>query len=271
MKNIFFLSFLLLISAPAFSVCPAPTQNPQRSAKTTMEEIKDWISEKYEELAEIKEEERNDIKSGNQDCSKSPQNTEDQAIKIGVYEYLYENVINQSDEADNYLTPTLNYAQAREEVKSKLFQPPLDQLTEKGEKPGLKQFAQVTGAIGAAGSAIDSVQILIRRDDYSNAVASKNLKISTELREKILEDIKSVQKAETDGCNQLQGLVLENRNLGALVAETASDIIVQILTLESLAVRNLQKEDMLIIPVPTKPEKIKSGKASSASGAVSKK
>lgn len=257
-KTIILLSLFLLAPTVAFSVCPATTTNPPRTIKGTMKQVKNYIVEKYEELSETEEEKKKTAKSGNQDCSHSPQNTEDQAIKITVYEYLTEKVIGHDDETDQYLTPTDDFMEARREVKEKLFQPAPPKLTEKGEwvQEHLGFNAQ---GISQVGNTIDQVRALIRRDDYANAVASKNLEISTELRKKVLEDIASTQKAETDGCNQLQGLVLENRNLGALIAETAADITIQILTLESMAVRNLQKEQISLVPVPTIPKQLKNG------------
>ena len=76
-----------------------------------------------------------------------------------------------------------------------------------------------------------------------------------DLREKIGTDLKSTEKVATSGCNQLQGMLLENRNLAALLKETASDLVVQILTLESLAARNLQKESPQLLTVPNKAKK----------------
>ncbi len=247
------LSIFLLASTTAFAVCPSMTNNPPRSVKGTMKQVKDFVVQKYEELSETAEEQKKEAKSGNQNCSNSPKNSEDNAIKIGVYEYLLDKVIGQSDETAEFLTPTKDFVAARKEVKEKLFQPAPPQLTKAGEwvSDHLGYNAQAAGQIG---NTIDQIQALLRRDEYANAVASKNLEIATELRKKVLEDIASTQKAETNGCNQLQGLVLENRNLGALVAETAADITVQILTLESVAVRSLQKESMSLVPLPKKPK-----------------
>ena len=259
MKKIWILlGLFLFIPTVVLAVCPATTNNPPRTVKGTMKQVKNFIVEKYEELSETAEDQKKTAKSGNQDCQNSPKNTENQSIKIKVYEYLADKVIGQNDDTEEFLTPTKDFTEARREVKAKLFQPAPPQLTEKGEwvQEHLGFNAQTFGKVG---NTIDQIQALIRRDEYANAVASKNLEISTELRKKVLEDIASTQQAATDGCNQLQGLVLENRNLGALVAETASDITIQILTLESMAARNLQKEEISLVPLPKVPQKKENG------------
>ena len=182
---------------------------------------------------------------------------------------MADKVIGHDDETEEFLTPTKDFTEARKQVKEKLFQPAPPQLTERGEK--LQEYTGFnTQVVGQVGNTIDQVRALLRRDEYANAVASKNLEIATELRKKILEDISSTQQAATDGCNQLQGLVLENRNLGALVAETASDITIQILTLESMAARNLQKEEISLVPVPKVPKANKNGDQTTKLGGIVK-
>lgn len=269
-KIFILLGIFFLISTDAYAdECPAPTNNPPRTVEATLKLVQDYIVEKYEELSEKAEKQKKESKFGNQNCANSPQNTKDNAIKIEVYEYLLDKVIGQSDDTHTYLTPSKDFTEARKEVKEKLFQPAPPRLTKSGEwvSDHLGVNAQ---SFDKAGKTIDQIETLLRRDDYANAVASKNLEIATQLRSKVLEDIASTQKAETTGCNQLQGLVLENRNLGALVAETAADITIQILTLESMAARNLQKEAVSLVPLPRVPDKDNSAtgsaiKASSAS------
>lgn len=242
----------LLITLPSWAVCPSMTTNPAREIQSMMDKLKEFLSQQWQDLIQDSEDKVKEVQSGNRDCSKSPLNT--QALKITAYEYLREEVLSKkTDEADEYLPRTRDYAAARNLIKDKFFVRQTEQLTEKGER--LKKWNSFDATmLSGLPTTVQALETLIRRDDYANAVASKNLEISSNLREKVLEDIASTKDAATEGCNQLQGMVLENRNLAALVAETASDIIVQILAMESLAARNLQKEGIELIPLPKKPD-----------------
>lgn len=247
------LSLLTLLSASsAWAVCPAMTENPAVESQTVMQKLKEYASQLIDKLTEEHEEESQEARYGNADCSDSPNNTK--PITMFVYEFLKEEVLDKSrDDGDNYIARTKDYAQAREDVKKQFFAKANVELTERGELlKGVTGF-DMSGLGGGMATTFDRLNIMLRRDDYLNDVAAKNLDISTKLREKIIDDLKSTQDVATDGCNQLQGMLLENRNLAALLSETASDIIVQILTIESLAARNLQKETIELLTVPKKP------------------
>lgn len=253
MKKITLFSLLALFAAlPAQAVCPSMTQNPEREAKTLTDQIKEGLSEMYQHFTEDAEDKQKEAQSGNQDCSKAPKNTKAPTNK--AYDYLKKEVLSKTrDETDDYLPRTKDYATAREQVKKTFFVKPAEQLTERGESLAKATGIDMAAMGGGLTTTVQTLEILIKRDDYANAVASKNLEISAKLRENVLEDLKSVKQAASEGCNQLQGRYLENRNLGSLVAVTAADIIVQILTMEAIAVRSMQKEGIQLIPLPKKP------------------
>jgi 5-methylcytosine-specific restriction enzyme subunit McrC len=62
---------------------------------------------------------------------------------------------------------------------------------------------------------------------------------------------------ETEIGDRRTDIVVENRDLSALVKSTAADLTIQILMLESLGARHLQKESPVLLPVPKKPTKTK--------------
>lgn len=246
---ILFSALAILTALPAGAQCP--TQNPARESQSTMDKVKEFLSEQWQDLTKDAEEKQKEAQSGNQDCSKAPKKT--QSVKITAYEYLKKEVLAKTtDDADSFLPRTKDYGTARQQVKETFFVQPSEQLTERGKSVQNAIGFDATSLSGLT-TTVEGMDILLKRDDYANAVAAKNLEISTTLREKVLADIASTKQAATDGCNQLQGMVLENRNLAALVAATASDIVIQILTMESLAARNLQKEGIALIPLPEKP------------------
>lgn len=255
MKYLIMFLMVFVFITEGNAACPAMTFDMAREAKEAVRKIKEYAIEYYEDLISKSEDDIKEAKQGNADCKNSPENTKDQVIKTETFKYLYDKVLDApEDDADYYLARTKNYEEARIAVKEKFFYETDTQLTERGES-----LKEVTGfdatATGGLKTTAELFEILRTREKYANAVAAKNLAISMDLREKIGTDLKSTEKVATSGCNQLQGMVLENRNLAALLKETASDLVVQILTLESLAARNLQKESPQLLTVPNKAKK----------------
>ncbi len=195
---------------------------------------------------------------GNATCSASPENSKKkkQYITTEVFEYLYEEVLDAgNDDADDIIKPSTSYAENRTNVKETFFAPYEEDsgLTELGE-----DINDITSELGynfsqKGYSASEVLEIREKREEYASYVAAKNLKIAVDLREKIMNDLKSTQNVQTSGCNKLHGYLYENRNQAALIKETASDIIVQILTLESMGAKLLLKDDPGVLSVPTKP------------------
>lgn len=255
MKYLIMFLMVFVFITEGNAVCPAMTFDMAREAKEAVRKIKEYAIEYYEDLISKSEDKIKEAKQGNADCKNSPENTKDQVIKTETFEYLYDKVLDSpDDDADYYLPRTKSYEEARLAVKDKFFYESDTQLTERGE--ALKEVTGVDAtATGGLKTTAELFEILRTREKYANAVAAKNLAISMDLREKIGTDLKSTEKVATSGCNQLQGMVLENRNLAALLKETASDLVVQILTLESLAARNLQKESPQLLTVPNKAKK----------------
>lgn len=194
---------------------------------------------------------------GNADCSLNPANTkQNRAITTQVYEHIYKDVLDYgTDEADDIIKPDKSYAVNRQMVKETFFAAVKEDtdLTDLGEQ--VNEFTKLAGVdMSQSGISSDEVRrVREKREEYASIVAAKNLKISLDLRPKIIEDIKSVLNAETKGCNQLHGLLMENRNTTALIKSTTADIVIQILTLESLGAKMLMKEDVGLIKVPVNP------------------
>ena len=265
MKKSLLISLAVFVfTANVCVACPAITTDLQREAKEAVRKVKEYAIEYYDDLISKSEDEIKESKQGNGSCGNSPENTKNQVIKTETFEYLLEKVLKEKeDSADEFLARTKSYEEARIAVKEKFFYESDVQLTERGEA-----LKKATGFDATSLSGLRTTtalfDVLRTREKYANAVASKNLAVSMDLRSKIGVDLKSTEKVATSGCNQLQGMLLENRNLVALLKETASDLVVQILTLESLAARNLQKESPQLLIVPEKPkkdEKSKLGKA----------
>lgn len=239
-----------------------PVIDGKRDAKATLQQAQSYVSQVKQQIINKEEEKSETAEHGNADCGASPKNTkENNALKTEAFKYLYDKVLDSGfeDAADEIIKPEESYAENRTKVKETFFAQPNEDsgLTELGEK--VNSYTKAAGINMSEKGLSTSEIIKVRelREEYASQVAAKNLKISLELREKVLEDMKSAQSVETSGCNQLHGLMLENRNLVALIKETSSDIMVQILTLESMGAKMLLKEDAGLISVPEKPSKDK--------------
>ena len=252
-----FLSGMIILSASACFAAGTPVTDPERDAKGVLQQAESLADKAQQEIIKAEEKKSEVAEHGNANCSANPQNTkENGAIKTEVFEYLYDEVLDSGfeDEADEIIKPAETYAENLKKVKETFFAQPNEDsgLTELGEKVN-----QVTSGIGLdmskAGLSTEEIKKIREiREEYASQVAAKNLKISLDLREKMAEDFESIQKTQTAGCNQLQGLMMDNRNLVALIKETSSDIMVQILTLESMGAKMLLKEDAELLSVPKK-------------------
>ena len=252
MKYLIVLLTIFVFVPDVYAACPVPTVDVTREAKEAVRKVKEYAIEYYEDLISKNEDEIKEAKQGNGGCKASPENTKDNVIKTETFKYLMDKVLNSDgDEADDILPRTKDFAQARLRVKETFFVENDTQLTERGQT--LKDITGFDATnTGKLRTTYETFDILRTREKYANAVASKNLAISMDLRDKVSTDLKSTEKVATSACNQLQGMLLENRNMVALLKETASDLVVQILTLESLAARNLQKESPQLLAVPEK-------------------
>lgn len=239
-----------------------PVIDSARDSKGMLQQAESLTDKVQQNIIQVQEEKSETAEHGNADCRASLKNTKNEsAIKTEVFKYLYENVLNSGfeDDADEIIKPEETYAANRTKVKETFFAQPNEEseLTGLGEKVNtyMKSAGVNMSEKGLSTSEMNRVREL--REEYASQVAAKNLKISLDLREKMMEDMKSNLSVETAGCNQLQGLMLENRNMVALIKETASDIMVQILTLESMGAKMLLKEDAGLISVPEKPSEEK--------------
>ena len=255
----FILTFLVYPMTQAQAGCPATTMSFERMAEEAWKATKEYANKVWDSLTEQQETRVKDAKQGNTDCSKNPKNTDKLKITTEVYDYIAKNVLDDlgDDDATEFLTPTNSYAEARQQIKDKFFYKMDTELTERGQLVETITNSSVVSGLTNLDSTVKLLEILNERQDYASAVAAKNLKIGTELRKNINKDIESIEKITTSGCNQLQGMVVENRNLSALVKSTAADLTIQILMLESLGARNLQKESPVLLAVPKKPTQTK--------------
>lgn len=258
MKYLFTFLMVFLFVPELQAVCPALTTDTSREAKEAVRKVKEYAIEYYEDLINKSEKEIKESKQGNAACKSSPENTKENIIKTETFKYLSEEVLDEEDEADDFLPRTRDFNEAKLAVKEKFYHESDTQLTERGQ--ALKDATGFDASTGGLKTTAELFEVLRDREQYANAVMSKNLSISMDLREKINTDLKSTEKVATSGCNQLQGMLLENRNLAALLKETAADIVVQILTLESLAARNLQKDSPQLLAVPQKGDQKKQSK-----------
>lgn len=239
-----------------------PVIDGERDAKATLQKVQSSVDQVQQNIIQEQEKKSERAEHGNASCGADPKNTkQNNALKTEAFKYLYDKVLDSGfeDAADEIIMPAESYAENREKVKETFFAKPNEDsgLTELGEK--INSYTKAAGFNMSQKGLSTSEMVKIRelREEYASQVAAKNLKISLELREKVLEDMKSAQNVETAGCNQLQGIMLENRNMVALIKETASDIMVQILTLESMGAKMLLKEDAGLISVPEKPSENK--------------
>lgn len=257
--------FISYISVLSLLVCFSgrsgafPIMDSQSDANAVMQQAESLAGKLKEEVIQQGKKQSQKAEHGNAACSKNPENSKNKKafITTEAYEYIYKNVLDEGDdEADVILKPNASYLQNRLNVKKKFFaEAQTDSgLTSLGEKVNGVSKNVVGLDMSQKGLKTSDVRkVMELRQEYASEVAAKNLKISLDLREKVIKDIESTMNAETAGCNQLQGLLMENRNLGALVKETATDVVVQILTLESLGSKMLLKEEAGLISVPKKP------------------
>lgn len=259
--------FLSYISVLVFLVCfmsvPAgafPIMDAKSDANAIKQQAQSLAGKANEAVIQKGKEQSQKAEHGNAACDKNPEKSKNKKafITTEAYEYIYDNVLDEGDdEADVILKPNASYLQNRMNVKKKFFaEAKTDSgLTDIGEKVNV--FTKNIASLDMSQKGLktsDVRKVMELRQEYASEVAAKNLKISLDLREKVIKDIESTMKAETSGCNQLQGLLMENRNLAALVKETATDVVVQILTLESLGSKMLLKEEAGLISVPKKPK-----------------
>lgn len=223
-----------------------PTNNPSDLPNIIKQSVEAASTVKTTQNTFTEDEKQRTAVNGNANCSASPNNTQgENEIKTTVYDYLKENVFKESK--SNIIKQQENYEAAIQEIKKTFF-------IQGGKKstPSNGTADNISTTVnGASSKAIDSV--LQKRTEYVNDVSANSLKYSIDLREKVKEDIQSVANAQTKGCNQLQGYLLQNRNLQALIKATASDIIIQILTMEATASQNLLKEPPNLIELKDEP------------------
>lgn len=253
----YFLSGMVMLSAGVCLAAGTPVIDSERDAKGLLQQAESAADKVQQEIIKLEEKKSEVAEHGNANCSANPENTkENGAIKTEVFEYLYDEVLDSGfeDDADEIIKPGETYAENIAKVKETFFAQPNEDsgLTELGEKVN-----KVTSSVGLdmskAGLSTEEIKKIREvREEYASQVAAKNLKISLDLREKMAKDFESIQKTQTAGCNQLQGLMMDNRNLVALIKETSSDIMIQILTLESMGAKMLLKEDAELLSVPKK-------------------
>ncbi len=249
-------AIILSVISTAYGV-GEPISDTDRDAESTAGQVQSHSEGILAEAQRQQQENSQTAEHGNAGCSVNPTNTKNnRAIKTEVYKHIYNNVLDYgTDEADDIIEPNVSYTVNRKKVKETFFAAVKDDsgLTDFGEQ--VNAVTQLAGIdMSQSGISSDEVRRVREiREEYASIVAAKNLEISLKLRPKIIEDIKSVFNAETKGCNQLHGMLMENRNMGALIKSTTADIVIQILTLESLGAKMLMKEDVGLIKVPVNP------------------
>lgn len=228
--------FMYLNPTIAFAQCP--TTNPSDLPNITKQAVESASEVKTLQNLTVEDDKQKTAVNGNANCKNSPENT--QGIKTTAYDYLKEKVLNNSK--SGVVKPQKNYNSAIKEIKETFF------VEGEGES-GMSVSGIVGGLAGGITgiSTSKSSDALEKRLKYVNEVASSSLAHSVALRKKVQEDIQSVSKAQTSGCNQLQGYLLQNRNLQALIKATAADIVVQVLIMEAHASQNLLKEPATLI------------------------
>lgn len=236
-----------------------PTNNPSDLPNITKQAVESASKTKIIQNTQVEEEKQKKAVNGNANCSASPNNTKGKnEIKTTAYDYLKEKIL--KGEQLDIIKPQKDYESAVKEVKKIFF-------TEKEEKAS----SLTSGIVGMGITAVTGMStenmndVLQKRMDYVTEISASSLEHAIALREKVKEDIQSVAKVQTKGCNQLQGYQLQNRNLQALIKATAADIIVQILIMESTASQNLLKEPPNLIELSDEPDITKESTSSSTS------
>ncbi len=237
----------------------APVGDMPGQAAGLLSQAQSLAEEGYRQITKINEEGVEKSKAGDANCANNPDKTkEKKSMTAEVFQHMYDKVLDgDDDEVDDIIKPDKSYATNRENVKKTFYVKSNDDsgLTELGEKVN-----SVTSALGVdisqkGVSASDVNRVRETREEYASLVAAKNLKIAVDLREKVTNDLKSIGSAETKGCNQMHGHMYEVRGVGTLIKGTAADIVIQILTLESLGAKLILKDDPVFMKVPTDPNK----------------
>ncbi len=247
------------VSIPMLSYSAgAPVMDIQGEATGAYRKAQAVVHEIQGKLTKDSQENIEKAKTGDAACGDSPDATKKRkSMTAEVFKYIYDEVLdNPRDEANIIIEPKSSYAKNRQNVKETFYAMGNEDsgLTEMGEK--LNEMTTDYAGINLSQkgySASDVEKARKNREEYASQVAGKNLKIAVELREKVSDDLKSIGSTETKGCNQLQGHLYENRGMGTLIKGTAADIVVQILTLESLGAKLMLKDDAGFLPVPKDP------------------
>ncbi len=247
----------ICLTVPFVGYAGVPVMDAKGQATGVYGKVQSLANQVVNEMIKTSEENIEESKKGNADCDKSLSSTKaKKSMTADVFEYVKDHVLDQKrDKADVIIAPSPSYTENRKLVKETFYAMGNEgsDLTDLGET--VNKFTSAVGVnISPKGySASDVEKVRKTREEYASQVAAKNLEIAVELRERVADDLKSVGTSETKGCNQLQGHMYENRGMGTLIKGTASDIVIQILTLESLGAKVLLKNDAGFLPVPADP------------------
>lgn len=250
-KNIIKIALILFtISFATTSIAQCPTSNNKNKTDIAKSTAETAATNQQEVLNNQEKEKQRTAKTGNASCSNKPSSSKE--IKTGAYNYLKKNILEKklSSQHINYQGSsidqgTIKFKQAVNIIKDNFF--------EKGKKE--ESTPQTIN------------EIKKRRIAYVDEVSKVAVKTSAELKDIVQEDNKSINEANTTGCNQGQAPILQNRNLAALVKATAADIIIQVLTMEAEAATAMISEPINTISfTPEEIELLKSVQNSSNGG-----
>ncbi len=213
-----FSSFLAagLLCHTAFGQCPVTDSNNIQNLSVSSIATQTTASISNEVVTQ--EETANETRSGNANCSNSPSN-EKTELSTKTYDYLKDNIVNMFESV--YISPQEEFDDAVNMLKEKFF-------ISKDDKESAKIKLQ-------------------NRMAFAAEIAAESYALSQQLRPLYIEDLQSLHGASAKGCNQTQSNAMMNRNIKAQMKMLASQIIIQIVQMESDVVQQFIKESPTIL------------------------